>query len=108
MTHAEGAADRAAGDRGHRRPLTPWSGRRLHVVGLAGAGMSAYAIVSRALGASVTGSDRAESPYLERVREAGIEPAIGHAAANVPEGDVEVVLSTAIPPDNPERVAAHV
>jgi UDP-N-acetylmuramate--alanine ligase len=69
--------------------------------------MSAYAIVSRALGAVVTGSDRAESPYLGRVREAGIEPAIGHSAANLPEGDdVEVVVSTAIPSDNPERVAA--
>ena len=90
-------------------PLTPaWSGRRLHVVGIAGAGMSAYAIVSRALGASVTGSDREESPYLSRVREAGIEPAIGHAAQNVPPGDdVEVVLSTAIPQDNPERLAAE-
>ncbi len=63
--------------------MTPWSGRRLHVVGLGGAGMSAYAIVSRALGATVTGSDRAESPYLARVREAGIAPAIGHAAENV-------------------------
>jgi UDP-N-acetylmuramate--alanine ligase len=70
--------------------------------------MSAYAIVSRALGAAVTGSDRAESPYLARVREAGIEPSIGHDAANVPAGDdVEVVLSTAIPADNPERVAAE-
>ena len=85
-----------------------WNGRRLHVIGLAGAGMSAYAIVCRALGAEVTGSDRAESSYLARVREAGIEPAIGHAAANVPAGDdVEVVVSTAIPADNPERVAAR-
>jgi UDP-N-acetylmuramate--alanine ligase len=88
--------------------MTPWSGRRLHVVGVAGAGMSAYAIVSRALGATVTGSDRAESPYLAPVREAGIEPVIGHDAANVPEGDdAEVVLSTAIPPDNPERAEAE-
>ena len=86
----------------------PWADRRLHVVGLAGAGMSAYAIVSRALGATVTGSDRAESPYLARVRDAGIEPVIGHAAGNVPAGDdVEVVVSTAIPPDNPERRAAE-
>jgi len=85
-----------------------WSGRRLHVIGVAGAGMSAYAIVCRALGAEVTGSDRAESPYLTRVREAGIEPRIGHAAANVPPGDdVEVVVSTAIPLDNPERAAAR-
>ena len=87
--------------------MTDWQGRRLHVVGIAGAGMSAYAIVSRALGATVTGSDRAESPYLAPVREAGIEPVIGHAAENVPPGDdVDVVVSTAIPADNPERVAA--
>ena len=85
-----------------------WDGKRLHFVGIAGAGLSAYAIAARALGAEVTGSDRAESPYLARVREAGIEPAIGHDAANVPEGDgVEVVVSTAIPPQNPEIAAAR-
>ncbi len=86
----------------------PWSGRRLHLVGIAGAGMSAYALAARALGATVTGSDRAESPYLGPVRAAGIEVAIGHAAGNVPEGSgVEVVHSTAIAADNPERVAAR-
>ena len=43
----------------------PWSGRQLHFVGLGGAGMSGLAIVARALGAEVTGSDRApDSPYL--------------------------------------------
>jgi UDP-N-acetylmuramate--alanine ligase len=64
--------------------------------------------VARALGADVTGSDRAESPYLVRVRAAGVEPAIGHAAENLPGDDeVEVVVSTAIAPDNPERAAAR-
>src|SRR5829696_6906466 len=88
--------------------MSAWQGRRLHFVGIAGAGLSAYALAAKALGAAVTGSDRAESQYLARVREAGIAPAIGHDAANVPEGDdVEVVLSTAIPADNPERVAAQ-
>lgn len=84
-----------------------WNGRRLHFVGIAGAGLSAYALAAKALGADVTGSDRAESPYLARVREAGIAPAIGHDAANLPDGEgVEVVRSTAIPLDNPELVAA--
>src|SRR5262249_10840462 len=50
-------------------------------------------------------SDRAESSYMARLREYGIEPIIGHAAANVPPG-AEVVFSTAVPPDNPEREAA--
>jgi UDP-N-acetylmuramate--alanine ligase len=86
----------------------PWAGRRLHLVGVGGAGMSAYALAAHALGAQVTGSDRAESPYLEPLRDAGIAVAIGHDAANLPEGDgVEVVHSTAIPPENPERVAAR-
>ena len=78
-------------------------GRRLHFVGIGGAGMSGLALIARALGAEVTGSDRAASgPYLERLRAAGIEPAVGHAAENVPPG-AEVVYSTAVPPENPER-----
>ena len=85
---------------------TPWAGRRLHFIGVGGAGMSGLALVARALGAEVTGSDRAESSYVERLREAGIEPAIGHEAANVPEG-AEIVVSTAIPDDNPELAAAR-
>jgi UDP-N-acetylmuramate--alanine ligase len=81
-----------------------WSGRRLHFVGIGGAGMSGLALVAKALGAEVSGSDRAESSYIERLREQGIEPAIGHDAANVPE-DAQVVYSTAVPADNPERRA---
>jgi UDP-N-acetylmuramate--alanine ligase len=86
-------------------PAEDWSARRLHFVGIGGAGMSGLAIIARALGAAVTGSDRAESSYTARLREYGIEPIIGHAAANVPVG-AEVVYSTAIPADNPERQAA--
>ena len=82
--------------------MTAWAGRRLHFVGIGGAGMSGLALVARKLGATVTGSDRAESPYMEPLRAAGLEPMIGHDAANVPEG-AEVVLSTAIPRENPER-----
>lgn len=79
-----------------------WSSRRLHFVGIGGAGMSGLALIAKELGAQVTGSDRAESSYTERLREHGIDPAIGHDAANVPEG-AQVVYSTAVPADNPER-----
>jgi UDP-N-acetylmuramate--alanine ligase len=82
-----------------------WSGRRLHFVGIGGAGMSGLAIVAQSLGAEVTGSDRAESSYTGRLRERGIVPALGHRAENVPEG-AEVVYSTAVPATNPERQAA--
>src|SRR2546428_3533990 len=84
-----------------------WAGRRLHFIGIGGAGMSGLALVARALGAEGTGSDRADSPYCERLREAGLEPAIGHAAANLPDGAEEVVVSTAIAEDNPELVLAR-
>lgn len=67
--------------------------------------MSGLALISKTLGALVTGSDRTVSSYTELLREHGIEPAIGHAAANVPSG-AEVVYSTAVGEDNPERVAA--
>ncbi len=80
-------------------PQQPWAGRRLHFVGIGGAGMSGLARVARALGAEVTGSDRTpDSPYL---RDAGIDVR-QHDAANVPPG-AEVVVSSAIPADNPER-----
>src|SRR5687768_8715721 len=78
-------------------------GRKLHFVGIGGAGMSGLALIAKALGADVTGSDRAaDGPYHAQLRAAGIEPAAGHAAENVPDG-AEVVYSTAVPPDNPER-----
>jgi UDP-N-acetylmuramate--alanine ligase len=85
--------------------VSDWAGRRLHFIGIGGAGMSGLALVGAELGATVTGSDRADSSYVERLREAGIEPAIGHDAANLPEG-AEVVVSTAIDAGNPELALA--
>src|SRR3954469_12193005 len=85
---------------------TDWAARRLHFIGIGGAGMSGLALVARALGAAGTGSDRAESSYVERLRVGGIEPAIGHDAANLPDG-AEVVVSTAIGDDNPELAKAR-
>ena len=85
-----------------------WSGRRLHLVGVGGAGMSGYARVAVQLGASVSGSDRADGPALAGLRELGVDVHVGHDAANLPDGpDVEVVYSSAVGPDNPERVAAR-
>jgi UDP-N-acetylmuramate--alanine ligase len=85
----------------------PWAGRRLHFVGIGGAGMSGLALVAHALGAEVTGSDRAAgSPYAGPLRAIGIVPTVGHAAENVPDR-AELVVSSAIAPDNPERAAGR-
>src|SRR4051794_37396307 len=81
-------------------------GRKLHFIAIGGAGMSGLALVAKSLGAEVTGSDRAESSYMERLRAAGIEPKLGHDAQQVPP-DAEVVVSTAIPEDNLELIRAR-
>jgi UDP-N-acetylmuramate--alanine ligase len=87
--------------------VSDWAGRRLHFIGVGGAGMSGLALVCAELGATVTGSDRAESSYMERLRGAGLDPVVGHDAANLPEGDeVEIIRSTAISADNPEWARA--
>ncbi|MBV9253173.1 MAG: UDP-N-acetylmuramate--L-alanine ligase [Actinobacteria bacterium] len=79
--------------------------QRIHIVGIGGAGMSAIASVLAAMGHTVTGSDLKASPGLDRLTAAGVVVTVGHGAANV--GDVDVVtFSTAIPPTNPELVAA--
>jgi UDP-N-acetylmuramate--alanine ligase len=90
-------------------PDKPWSGRRLHFVGVGGAGMSGYARATHALGAEVTGSDGALSPYAERLRADGVlQVRVGHDAQNLPTGaDVEVIYSSAVPAENPERASAR-
>jgi UDP-N-acetylmuramate--alanine ligase len=84
----------------------PMDGRRLHFIAIGGAGMSGLALVCRQLGAEVSGSDRAESSYVDRLRAAGIEPHLGHDAEQVP-ADADVVVSTAVPDDNPELARAR-
>lgn len=83
-----------------------WEGRKLHFIAIGGAGMSGLALVAHRLGATVTGSDQAESAYLERLRSAGLFPVVGHDEKLVP-ADAEVVLSTAVGPDNPELARAR-
>ncbi len=79
---------------------------KIHMIGIGGAGMSGIAEVLNRRGNTVTGSDLKESPYTKRLIEQGIEVYIGHAPEQV--GDVEqVVISTAIPPTNPELLEAH-
>lgn len=86
-----------------------WEGRRLHFVGVGGAGMSGYARAAHALGAEVSGSDAAPGPYIERLAADGVLLAsIGHSPENLPAGEgVELVYSSAVAAENPERVAAR-
>jgi UDP-N-acetylmuramate--alanine ligase len=74
--------------------LPALDGRRLWFAGIGGAGLSGYAIVSRAWGADVSGWDRKETPYLAHVRAAGIPVDVSPEPPEPPAG-AEAVVSTA-------------
>ncbi|WP_299591347.1 UDP-N-acetylmuramate--L-alanine ligase [uncultured Microbulbifer sp.] len=80
--------------------------RRIHFIGVGGAGMSGIAEVLQNQGYEVSGSDLRESKVTERLRKLGIKVQLGHTAANVSDVDV-VVNSSAIYGDNPELIAAR-
>jgi UDP-N-acetylmuramate--alanine ligase len=84
----------------------PLSIGTIHFVGIGGIGMSGIAEVLHVLGYSVQGSDIADSANVQRLRHAGIPIAIGHDGSNIGQAQV-VVISTAVPRDNPEVVAAR-
>ena len=73
--------------------MSALEGRKIFVVGIGGAGMSAYALLAQAWGAEVAGWDRNDTPYAEGVRSAGIPVAIS-AKPEAPEG-WEVFVSSA-------------
>jgi UDP-N-acetylmuramate--alanine ligase len=81
--------------------------RTIHVVGVAGAGMSAIALLLVHMGHEVSGSDIKDSPVSARLRAAGVNVSVGNRAENVPSGADAVIHSTAVPLDNPELVAAR-
>ena len=80
--------------------------RRIHFVGIGGAGMSGIAEVLVNLGYEVSGSDLAANAASRRLEQLGATVKIGHAAENVADADA-VVVSTAVKSDNPEVVAAR-
>jgi len=80
--------------------------KRVHFVGIGGAGMSGIAEVLLTQGYQVTGSDLAHGAATRRLTELGARVAIGHAEANIEGADV-VVVSSAVPEDNSEVVAAR-
>ena len=75
--------------------------RRIHFVGIGGAGMNGIAEVLRNEGYEVSGSDIAESRNTAHLRDLGIQVYIGHRSEQV-HGASVIVISSAISRDNPE------
>lgn len=80
--------------------------RKVHFVGIGGAGMSGIADVMNTLGYEVSGSDLADNVSTRNLQQAGVKVYQGHDAAFVSDVDV-VVISSAIRPDNAEVTAAR-
>lgn len=80
--------------------------RRIHFIGIGGAGMSGIAEVLLNQGYEISGSDLRRSTVTDRLEAKGAKLFIGHHADNVANVDV-VVNSSAVHTDNPEIVSAR-
>src|SRR5436190_1683940 len=80
--------------------------RRPHLVGVAGTGMRSLATLLADLGLQVSGSDLATGAVVGALTERGVRVSIGHRAEHVDGADL-VIVSAAVPDDNPELVAAR-
>ncbi|SOD74325.1 UDP-N-acetylmuramate--L-alanine ligase [Jatrophihabitans sp. GAS493] len=79
---------------------------RVHIMGIAGAGMSALARLLVNRGVSVSGCEARESSTVTALRAVGAEVLIGHSADHLDNTDT-FVYTTAINPSHPEFVAAR-
>lgn len=79
--------------------------KRIHFVGIGGAGMGGIAEVLLNEGYQISGSDIGENQVVKRLSKFGADITIGHASENV-DGASVIVVSTAISEDNPELIAA--
>ena len=80
--------------------------KRIHMVGIGGAGMSGIAEVLLSFGYQVSGSDLKKSEVTERLKRLGGKIYYGHKAKQVGEAEV-VVISSAVRENNPEVVEAR-
>ena len=86
--------------------LTSWSGKRLHFIGIGGAGMSGLARIALSHAISVSGSDAKDSTVLSALAALGAEVNPAHLASQVDGADF-VIYSTAISQNNVELVRAR-
>jgi UDP-N-acetylmuramate--alanine ligase len=78
----------------------------IHLVGIGGSGLSAIARVLLGMGYLVSGSDMTASVLTEQLAVEGARVMVGHAAENVTGADL-ILISSAVPPENPEVIAAQ-
>jgi len=101
LLHTLNTRDAAA-----EKPRTPFTGRRVHFIGVGGSGMSGLAHMLINFGAKVSGTDRTPSSVTHRLSEIGATISYEETAGSLPAGTEVVVHSAAIPVTHPEMLAA--
>jgi len=89
-----------------RIKLNSLTGKRIHFIGIGGAGMSGLARIALSHAIIVSGSDAKDSSVVKALQALGASISTKHGAENVEGADL-VVYSTAIAPSNPEMVRAQ-
>ena len=80
---------------------------RAHFLGIGGVGMAGVAFLLKAQGRAVSGCDLYSTPRTRWLEECGITVAVGHSAAHITPAIDELIVTPAVPPDNPELAAAR-
>ena len=91
----------------HQRFMEIEKFQRVHFVGMGGIGTSGVARILLSAGKEVSGSDAEEGLLLKELQALGAGTFVGHRPENLPEGTEAVVVSSAVPDDNPEIAAAR-
>ena len=81
--------------------------RRLHFVGIGGAGMSGIAELSLQLGFAISGCDQRESAATRRLASLGAQIELGHHPSHLSAALDALVISSAIKFSNPEVTRAR-
>jgi UDP-N-acetylmuramate--alanine ligase len=89
-----------------RTTLDQWLDKRIHFIGIAGAGMSGLARIALSHGISISGSDSKDSSVVLALRALGAQVYVGHNAAYVDSAEI-VIYSNAIAQSNPEMLRAR-
>ena len=90
----------------HKRLINRKSPARLHLIGVAGSGMSGLALMLMEMGHRVSGCDRVTSTETERLQSLGLAFSCPHSADAVADAEI-VIYSSAIREDNPALAAAR-
>ena len=88
-----------------KQTLPELIGKRVHFIGIGGAGMSGLARIALSHGIKVSGSDAKDSNVVVALTALGANVSVGHKGENVDGADL-IVFSTAISENNPERLRA--